>query len=130
MGRSIAQRNFIPHVDCVKLTPDQKFLCAVDNGLDQVKIYRVDYENGKLELVDIIRGPLESAPRMIRFSRDGRFAYILYELLNQVEVYSYKIVDDMPVFEKSRRSPQWDQKMMMSAQHPVWKFPRAESIYM
>ena len=25
MGRSIAQRNFIPHVDCVKLTPDQKF---------------------------------------------------------------------------------------------------------
>jgi len=37
---------------------------------------------------------------MIRFSRDGRFAYILYELLNQVEVYSYKIVDDMPVFEK------------------------------
>ena len=100
MGRSIAQRNFIPHVDCVKLTPDQKFLCAVDNGLDQVKIYRVDYENGKLELVDIIRGPLESAPRMIRFSRDGRFAYILYELLNQVEVYSYKIVDDMPVFEK------------------------------
>ena len=100
MGRSIAQRNFIPHVDCVKLTPDQKFLCAVDNGLDQVKIYRVDYEYGKLELVDIIRGPLESAPRMIRFSRDGRFAYILYELLNQVEVYSYKIVDDMPVFEK------------------------------
>lgn len=100
MGRSIAQRNFIPHVDCVKLTPDQKFLCAVDNGLDQVKIYHVDYEYGKLELVDIIRGPLESAPRMIRFSRDGRFAYILYELLNQVEVYSYKIVDDMPVFEK------------------------------
>ena len=80
------------HVDCVKLTPDQKFLCAVDNGLDQVKIYRVDYEYGKLELVDIIRGPLESAPRMIRFSRDGRFAYILYELLNQVEVYSYKTV--------------------------------------
>ena len=68
MGRSIAQRNFIPHVDCVKLTPDQKFLCAVDNGLDQVKIYRVDYEYGKLELVDIIRGPLESAPLLIRFS--------------------------------------------------------------
>lgn len=37
IGRSIAQRNFVPHVDCVKLTPDQKFLCAVDNGLDQVK---------------------------------------------------------------------------------------------
>lgn len=100
MGRSIAQRNFIPHVDCVKLTPDQKFLCAVDNGLDQVKIYRVDYEYGKLKLIDIIRGPLESAPRMIRFSRDGRYAYILYELMNMVEVYHYQLVDDQPVFEK------------------------------
>ena len=100
MGRSIAQRNFIPHVDCVKLTPDQKFLCAVDNGLDQVKIYRVDYEYGKLKLVDIIRGPLESAPRMIRFSRDGKFAYILYELTNMVEVYTYNLVNNMPVFEK------------------------------
>ena len=90
MGRSIAQRNFIPHVDCVKLTPDQKFLCAVDNGLDQVKIYKVDYQFGKLKLIDIIRGPMESAPRMIRFSRDGRY----------VEVYRYSVVKEEPVFEK------------------------------
>lgn len=100
MGRSIAQRNFIPHVDCVKLTPDQKFLCAVDNGLDQVKVYQVDYEHGKLKLIDIIRGQLESAPRMIRFSRDGQYAYILYELMNMVEVYHYSLVDGEPVFEK------------------------------
>lgn len=100
IGRSIAQRNFIPHVDCVKLTPDQKFLCAVDNGLDQVKIYRVDYENGKLKLIDIIRGPLESAPRMIRFSRDGQYAYVLYELFNCIEVYHYSVANDVPVFEK------------------------------
>ena len=100
MGRSIAQRNFIPHVDCVKLTPDQKFLCAVDDGLDHVKVYRVDYERGKLKLVDIIRGQLESAPRMIRFSRNGKFAYILYELSNIVEVYKYEVVNDVPEFEK------------------------------
>lgn len=100
IGRSVVQRNYIPAVDCVKLTPDQKFLCAVDNGLDQVKVYRVDYERGKIKLVDIIRGPLESAPRMIRFSRDGHYAYILYEASNMVEVYSYSVENDMPVFEK------------------------------
>lgn len=100
MGRSIAQRNYIPHVDCVKLTPDQRFLCAVDNGLDQIKIYRVDYQNGKLVLVDIIRSMIESAPRMIRFSRDGKYAYVLYELMNGIEVYSYNVVNDMPIFEK------------------------------
>lgn len=100
MGRSVAQRGYIPAVDCVKLTPDQKFLCAVDNGLDQVKVYRVDYERGKIKLVDILRGPLESAPRMIRFSRDGHYAYILYEASNAVEVYRYSVENDMPVFEK------------------------------
>lgn len=101
MGRSIAQRNFIPAVDCVKLTPDQKFLCAVDNGLDQVKIYSVDYEKGKLKLIDIIRGQIDAAPRMIRFSRDGKYAYILYEASNLVEVYRYSVGEkDMPVFEK------------------------------
>ena len=110
MGRSIAQRNFIPHVDCVKLTPEQKFLCAVDNGLDQVKVYRVNYESGKLQLVDIIRGPLESAPRMIRFSRDGQYAYILYELMNQIEVYKYDVKNDVPVFEKIQTISTMDKK--------------------
>ncbi|MCI8389167.1 MAG: lactonase family protein [Roseburia sp.] len=100
MGRSLAQRNFIPHVDCVKLTPDQKFLCAVDNGLDHMKIYRVDYEYGKLKLIDIVRGPLESAPRMLRFSKNGAYAYLMYELMNAVEVYRYSVVHEMPVFEK------------------------------
>ncbi len=100
MGRSIAQRSSKPHVDCVKLTPDQKFLCAVDNGLDHVKIYGLDYANGKMKLVDILRSPLESAPHMIRFSRDGKFAYVLYEMLNQVDVFSYEVIGEQPVFEK------------------------------
>lgn len=100
IGRFRGRHNHTPHVDCVKLTPDQKFLCAVDNGLDQVTVYKVDYERGKLELMDIIRGPLDSAPRMIRFSRNGQYAYILYELLNAVEVYKYCVVDGEPEFEK------------------------------
>ena len=75
-------------------------MCAVDNGLDQVKIYRVDYTYGKLKLVDIIRGPLESAPRMIRFSRDGKYAYILYELTHEIEVYKYSVENDQPQFDK------------------------------
>ena len=38
---SVAERNFRPHVNCVRPTPDNKYLCAVDNGIDQVKIYRI-----------------------------------------------------------------------------------------
>ena len=70
---SVAERNFRPHVNCVRPTPDNKYLCAVDNGIDQVKIYRINKRTDKLELVDILRCPRESGPRIIRFSADGRF---------------------------------------------------------
>lgn len=55
-------------MNCVRPTPDNKYLCAVDNGIDQVKIYRVNKLRNKLELVDILRCPRESGPRIIRFS--------------------------------------------------------------
>ena len=71
---SVAERNFRPHVNCVNITPDQKYLCAVDLGVDQVKIYKFNDETGKITLVDMLRCELESAPRIIKFSPDGRFA--------------------------------------------------------
>ena len=52
---SVAERNFRPHVNCVRPTPDNKYLCAVDNGIDQVKVYRINKRTDKLELVDIVR---------------------------------------------------------------------------
>jgi 6-phosphogluconolactonase len=98
---SVAERNSRPHVTCVIMTPDNKFLCAVDNGIDQVKIYRINDEN-KLELADILRMKRESAPRVIRFSPDGKTAYILTQITNTIEVYSYKYDEhnNYPTFEK------------------------------
>lgn len=96
---SVAERNFRPHVNCVRPTPDNKYLCAVDNGIDQVKIYQINKRRDKLELVDILRCPRESGPRIIRFSDDGRFAYILFELSNEIKVYSYDGTGKNPEFE-------------------------------
>lgn len=96
---SVAERNFRPHVSCVRPTPDNKYLCAVDNGIDQVKIYRINKRTDKLELVDILRCPRESGPRIIRFSDDGRFAYLLFELSNQIKVYTYDGTGKQPEFE-------------------------------
>ncbi len=105
LSRNVAQRSFIPHVTCVKVTPDQKFLCAVDNGLDQIKLYEVDYEHGKLKLADILRCEMESAPRMIRFSRDNKHAYVLCELADYIQVYDYKVENGLPVFESVQLVP-------------------------
>ena len=42
-------------VSCALITPDDKYLCVVDNGIDQIKVYTVNQTNGKLKLYDIIR---------------------------------------------------------------------------
>lgn len=97
---SIAERNFRPHVNCVKMTRDNKYLLAADLGMDHVNVYRFQPESGKIKLVDVIRSELESAPRHVKFSKDGRFLYIVHELKNYIDVYSYTEVNHNPYFEK------------------------------
>ena len=80
---SVAERNFRPHVSCVRPTPDGKYLCAVDNGIDQIKIYRPTERTSKLDLVDVLRCVRESGPRLIKFSPNGKFAFVNYELKNE-----------------------------------------------
>lgn len=97
---SIAERNFRPHVSCVKMTRDNHYLCVADLGMDHVKVYRLDNNTGKLLLADVIRSEVESAPRHIKFSKDGRFLYIVHELKNIIDVYTYREENNNPFFEK------------------------------
>ena len=97
---SVAERNFRPHVQCVKMTRDNHYLCAADLGLDHICVYRLNPVNGKLRQIDIVHGELESAPRHIKFSEDGRFMYVVYEQKNMIEVFSYRDEDGEPEFEK------------------------------
>ena len=86
---SIAERNFRPHISWSAFTPDEELLCVCDPGIDHIKLYVFNNNNGKIKLYDIIRSQLESAPRQILFSQDGKFAYVLCELKNFINVYSY-----------------------------------------
>lgn len=97
---SVSERNSRPHINCVKMTRDNKFLCVTDVGMDHVKIYRMDHKTGKLSLADIIRSDINSQPRHIKFSQDGRFGYIIHEAHNVIDVYSYEEKGDQPYFEK------------------------------
>ena len=99
-----------PEVSCVKLTRDEKYLLAADHGLNQIKVYEVDYENGKLLLTDLIRCVLDAAPRTLRFSHDGKNLYILDEVANIIEVYSYELRDDRPYFERIQKISVLDRK--------------------
>ena len=97
---SVAERNFRPHVTCTRRTPDGKYVMSVDNGIDQVRIYRFTEKEQKLKQVDAIRCDLESAPRHFRFSADGRFIYLIYELKTKIDVFSYKTGERAPIIDK------------------------------
>lgn len=97
---SIAERNFRPHVNCVKMTRDNKYLCAADLGMDHVNVYRFNHTTGKLKPMDIIHSEIESAPRHVKFSKNGKFLYIVHELKNIIDVYRYEEVNENPEFEK------------------------------
>ena len=99
LGR-VAERNYRPHVSCSRLTPDGRFLMVADLGIDQIKVYRFDKNEGRVMLVDTIRCELESAPKRFIFSQDGRFFYVLYELKNVIDVFSYKEGERTPIVEK------------------------------
>lgn len=47
----------------------------------------------------------ESGPRIIRFSDDGKFAYILFELTNEIKAYKYDGSGKTPEFELIQSIP-------------------------
>lgn len=102
---SVAERNFRPHVNCSHLTPDGKYLMVADVGIDQIKVYRFEPNEGKITLVDAIRSERESGPRLFQFSKDGKFFYVVHELKNTIDVYSYKTGERVPKVEKVQTIP-------------------------
>lgn len=107
---SVAERSFRPHVSCSRLTPDERFLMVCDLGIDQIKVYRFDKQDGRITQVDTIRCELESAPKYFMFSSDGKFFYVIHELKNVIDVYSYRAGERTPIVEKVQTIRTTDQE--------------------
>ncbi len=104
---SVAERNSRPRISCTKLTPEGAFIMSADPGIDQVSIYRFDHRIKGLVLVDALRTEQGSAPRCFKFSDDGRFLYLMYEIRNMIDVYEYHYKEGgrAPQFERIQRVP-------------------------
>ncbi len=97
----VSDRSYVPHVSCVKMSRDNKFLLASDTGMDHVNVYALNYETGKLKPVDIIRSDVNSGPRHMIFSKDNKYVYVLNEMQNAIDVFTYTALDSgYPEFER------------------------------
>jgi len=74
-----------PHAHYVGLTPDGKYLLAVDLGVDT--IFQYDLE---LNLVTKTKMPDGHGPRHLTFSEDGKYCFVANELISSVTVCTYE----------------------------------------
>lgn len=83
------------HVHFVDLTPDKKYLCVVDLGLDCVILY--DYNEGVLGNKITLKVKDGSGPRHIVFHPNGKFAYLICELSSQIVTLSYNSISGFKI---------------------------------
>ncbi len=84
-GKSVhPTRQEAPHTHFVGLTPDKKYICAADLGLDTVFVYNKD-----LTLKSRASVPLGHGARHIIFSPDGRYMFCANELASTVSAFAY-----------------------------------------
>lgn len=76
-----------PHAHSIYPGPDNEFAYSPDLGIDQVIIYRLNAATGTLERTGAAPTTPGAGPRHMKFSRDGRYAYVLTELHLTVAVY-------------------------------------------
>lgn len=80
-----------PHAHSINVSPENHFAFVADLGTDQVLAYPISPNDGRIleakaEAFHVAPG---SGPRHLTFSPDGRFAYVINELLSTVGVLAY-----------------------------------------
>ncbi len=119
---TIAGRNHTPHVQCLKVTKDNKYLLAADLGMDRVNVYRFDTEKGKISDIDVIHCDQESSPRHMQFSADGRFLYVVFEQQCSINVYMYTETNGIPSFEEIQSVQNSEEKDTIGVASSALKF--------
>ena len=72
------------HTHFVGLTPDNKYVCAVDLGVDTIFVYNKD-----MTLKSKAKVPDGHGARHIIFSKDGKYMFCANELESTLSVFSY-----------------------------------------
>jgi len=80
-----------PYSHCIVVSPDNRFACAADLGIDQVLCYQLDAATAKLSpnQQPFVKTPPGAGPRHLTFHPNGKHLYVINELKNSVTLFDY-----------------------------------------
>ena len=91
VGSGPDERQEKAHTHYAALTPDEKYLIAIDLGMDQVITYQID--NGNLKEMTCLGVKPGSGPRHLVFHPNFPIAYLMTEFSSEVFVLQYHSKD-------------------------------------
>lgn len=85
------QRQREPHAHSITVDPTNRYAIVADLGIDQVLVYRLDLEGGRLIPNDPPGARVEpgAGPRHFAFHPNGRFGYLINELGSTMTAFAY-----------------------------------------
>lgn len=94
-GSSVHPQQDSPHLHSVKISPDNQWAIIPDKGTDNIWIFKIDHQEGKLipHTQAFIKIQAGAGPRHAVWSADGQFIYVINELDNSMNVLAYKDTD-------------------------------------
>lgn len=89
-GSSINERDqWTAHAHCVILSPDERFVFIADKGSDVIKVFKIDYEQGKLWEAYTLKTEKGMQPRHMVFHPLYPVLYVCSEAAGFVCAYDY-----------------------------------------
>ncbi len=79
------------HAHYFRMGPQNRYALAANLGIDEVRIYPFDAEQGRLDTADvrIVSTPPGTGPRHLSFHPSGETVYLIGELSGTITVYDY-----------------------------------------
>lgn len=118
-----------PHPHWVGFSPDGRFAFVPDLGKDQVVVYQVNEDKTLLLPHGSVDLPAGGGPRHMRFSKDGRFIFVLNELQLSVSTLSYNaekgtatLVSTTPTLSNSIKEKETFNSASEIVVHPSGRF--------